>query len=84
MSRGKQLFALALFVFIALVAVGQFGHGGSGDPGGTKTAAYSTPTKGSVNDDLATTSKDVPVTQVGVNKLANETGHLRVSINFTW
>jgi ammonium transporter, Amt family len=83
-SRGKTLFALSLFVFIALIAVGQFGHGGSGDPGGTKTNAYSTPTKTSVNDSLATTSKDVPVSQVGVNQLANETGHLRVSINFTW
>src|SRR6266498_3337328 len=84
MSRGKQLFALALFVLSAPVALAPFGPGGSGDPGGTKTAAYSTPTKGSVNDDLATTSKDVPVTQVGVNKLANETGHLRISINFAW
>src|SRR5207344_1359630 len=27
---------------------------------------------------------DVPVSQVGLNQLANETGHLRVSINFTW
>src|SRR5262249_7276084 len=79
-----MLFALSLVVLVALIAVGQFGHGGNGDPGGTKTNAYSTPTKTSVNDSLGTTSKDVPVSQVGVNQLANETGHLRVSINFTW
>src|SRR6202008_3005699 len=32
----------------------------------------------------ATGSKNVPLSQVGINKLANETGHLRISINFTW
>src|SRR5436305_9073094 len=50
-------------------------------PGGTGT--------GSVTDFLGatggdTTVKDVPVSQVGINQLANEAGHLRVSINFTW
>src|SRR5262249_59638262 len=30
------------------------------------------------------TPKSVPVSQTGLNQLANETGHLRVSINFTW
>jgi Amt family ammonium transporter len=85
-SRGKMLFAMVLVVFVALIAAGQFGHGGNGDPGGTKTNAYSTPTKTSVNDTLgaATTPKNVPVSQTGINQLANETGHLRVSINFTW
>ena len=27
---------------------------------------------------------DVPLSQVGINDLANQTGHLGVSINFTW
>jgi ammonium transporter, Amt family len=83
-SRGKMLFALSLVVLVVLIAAGQFGHGGNGDPGGTKTNAYSTPTKDSVNDTLSTATKDVPVSQTGINQLANETGHLRVSINFTW
>ena len=26
----------------------------------------------------------VPASQVGINQLASEAGHLRVSINFTW
>src|SRR5262249_51984530 len=50
-----------------------------GDAGGTKT--------GNSSDFLsaqAITKKEVPVSQVGLNALANETGHLRVSINFTW
>jgi Amt family ammonium transporter len=85
-SRGKTLVAMTLVVFVALIAVNQFGHGGSGDPGGTKTGSYSTPTKTSVNDTLgaSTTPKNVPVSQTGINQLANEAGHLRVSINFTW
>src|SRR5262252_9788780 len=85
-SRGKMLFGLSLVVLVVLSAAGQFGHGGSGDPSGTKTGAYSTPTKTSVNDTLgaSTTPKSVPVSQTGLNQLANETGHLRVSINFTW
>ncbi len=81
MSRGKKLAALSLFTFIALVVVGaQWGHQG-GDPSGLKT--------GQLSDYLTATSagpgvKDVPVSQVGVNQLANEAGHLRVSINFAW
>ena len=31
-----------------------------------------------------TTSATVPLSQVGINKLANESGHLRVSVNFSW
>src|SRR5262249_50741256 len=33
---------------------------------------------------VGNTGADVPVSQVGINQLANEAGHLRVSINFTW
>jgi ammonium transporter, Amt family len=74
-SRGKKLLAMSVLAFIALVVVGQMHHGG--DPGGTTT--------GNVNDYLgATGAKSVSVSQVGANQLANETGHLRVSINMTW
>jgi ammonium transporter, Amt family len=74
-SRGKKLFLMTLVTFIALVAIGQFSH--HADPSGTKT--------GKVADYLAATgAKKVELTQPGINKLANETGHLRISINFTW
>ncbi|MGZ6978166.1 MAG: ammonium transporter, partial [Acidimicrobiia bacterium] len=69
---------MALVVFIALIAISQFSTH-KGDAGGTKT--------GNSSDFLsaqAITKKEVPVSQVGMNALANEAGHLRVSINFTW
>jgi ammonium transporter, Amt family len=75
MSRGKKLFLMSLVTLIALIAVGQLGH--HADPTGTKT--------GSVTDYLgATGAKKVDLSQSGINALANEAGHLRVSINFTW
>ncbi len=75
MSRGKKLFLMTLLTFVALVAISQFSH--HADPGGTKT--------GKVADYLtATGQKKVELSQAGVNKLANETGHLRISINFAW
>jgi len=74
-STGKKLVAMTLLTLIALIAVSQFNH--HADPGGTKTGATA--------DYLAASgAKDVQVSQDGMNKLANETGHLRVSINFTW
>jgi Amt family ammonium transporter len=72
---------MSVLTFIALVVVGAvWGHHG-GDAGGLKT--------GGVSDYLtaqgaAAGTKDVPVSQTGINQLANEAGHLRVSINFTW
>src|SRR5437764_6492055 len=79
MSKGRTLAALSLLTFIALVVVGShWGHKG-GDATGTAT--------GGITDYQAATgatSKEVPVSQAGINQLANETGHLRISINFTW
>ena len=78
MSNGKKFLALTLVVFVALIAVGQFASH-KGDAGGTQT--------GNSSDFLsaqAIAKKEVPVSQVGLNALANEAGHLRVSINFTW
>ena len=77
MFTWKKLAALSLFTFIVLIVVGgHFSHH-AGDPAGLATGATS---------DFLTASgaKEVPVSQVGVNALANEAGHLRVSINFTW
>ena len=72
---------MSVLTFIALVVVGAvWGHHG-GDAGGLKT--------GGISDYLTASgasagTKDVPVSQTGMNQLANEAGHLRVSINFTW
>jgi Amt family ammonium transporter len=74
-SRGKKLFAMTLITLIALLAVSQFSH--HADPTGSKTGATS--------DYLAQAGvKKVELSQVGINALANTTGHLAISINFTW
>jgi ammonium transporter, Amt family len=74
-SRGKKLVLMSLVTLIALIVVGQFSH--HADPTGTKT--------GNVADYLSSVGqKKVQLSQSGVNALANETGHLAISINFTW
>jgi ammonium transporter, Amt family len=74
-SRGKKLFAMTLMTLIALFVVSQFNH--HADPTGSKTGATA--------DYLAQAGvKKVELSQVGINALANTTGHLAVSINFTW
>jgi Amt family ammonium transporter len=74
-SRAKKVFLLALVTLVAMIVIGQVGH--HADPGGTKT--------GNVSDYLAATGQSkVTLSQQGINRLANETGHLRISINFTW
>src|SRR2546429_1140556 len=79
MSRGKKLVALALLTFIVLIVVGASYSGRHADPTGSTT--------GTVADVIASQGLNgdtVPPTQVGINALANETGHLHVAINFTW
>jgi len=79
LSKGKRLVALSLFTFIALVVIGAMFSGKGGDTTGAGT--------GTISDYLAAagrTGRDVPVSQVGINQLASETGHLRVAINFNW
>jgi len=74
-SRGKKLFLTSFLTLIALIAVGQFHH--NADPTGNKT--------GGTADFLAASGRaKVQLSQSGVNALANEVGHLHVSINFTW
>src|SRR2546423_1978283 len=72
---------MSLLTFIVLVVVGNRYSSHQGDAAGTKTGTISD-YQGVTGGDA--TSKDVPVSQVGINQLANETGHLRVSVNFTW
>ena len=75
MSRGKKLFAMTLMTLIALFVVSQFNH--HADPTGSKTGATA--------DYLAQAGvKKVELSQVGINALANTTGHLAISINFSW
>src|SRR5690242_10240404 len=71
---------MSFLTLIVLIAVGQFHH--TADPGGGSVAPYKT---GNVSDYLTATGQTkVPLSQAGINKLANEAGHLRISINFTW
>jgi ammonium transporter, Amt family len=80
LSSTKKFVALTLFAFIALVVVGAtLTH--HGDAAGTQT--------GGISDYLTATgapsgTSDVAVSQVGINQLASETGHLRIAINFSW
>ena len=82
MSSGRKFIALTLLTFIVLMVVGAAFSGKGGDAAGTQTgviADYVGSTGATVGDDGA-----VPLSQVGINQLANETGHLRISVNFTW
>ena len=73
----QKLVVLSLLTFIVLIFVGAHFSHHAGDPAGLNTGASS--------DFLAAQSqKTVEISQVGVNALANEAGHLHVSINFTW
>ncbi|HEV2310951.1 MAG TPA: ammonium transporter [Acidimicrobiia bacterium] len=76
MTTFQKLVAMTILTFIALFAVGHFSH--NADPTGSKTgvAADTTVIPGG--------QAKIPVSQVGLNKLSDETGHLAVSINFVW
>ncbi len=76
MSKGKKFVALSLLTFIVLIVAGaMWGHHGPADPTGPTFSGL-----GNYNN----AKPDVPLSQVGVNSLANQAGHLGVSINFTW
>ncbi len=76
MSKGKRFVALSLLTFIVIIVLGAvWGHHKPADPTGpgfTGLSNYPAPTE------------NVPVGQEGINQLATQTGHLGVSINFTW
>src|SRR5438270_9750850 len=62
--------------FIVIIVLGAvWGHHSPADPTG--------PTFNSLGN-FNNAKPDVPLSQVGVNSLANQAGHLGVSINFTW
>jgi len=73
---------VTLLTFIVLIAVGAAYSGHHGDAAGTAT--------GTVSDYIGSTgakaSADgtIPLSQQAINQLANETGHLRISVNFSW
>ena len=70
-----MLVTLSLLTLLALIVMGRLAH--PGDAAGTTT--------GGLRDFLgATGGNSVPLSQVGVNQLAQEAGHARVAINFTW
>lgn len=77
MTTFQKLVAMTVITFIALFAVSQFSH--RADPTGTKTGTHTS------NQVIpGGSSKTVPLSQAGINQLANDTGHLAVSINFVW
>ncbi len=79
MSNGKKLIALALATFIALIVVGAVWSGKGGDTTGAHTG-----TAADVIASQGLTGDTVPPSQVGINAVANEVGHVRVAVNFSW
>jgi Amt family ammonium transporter len=78
LSKGKKFVAITLLTFIALIVAGaMWGHHGS-DPTGTG----GTTALGSYQNLFGRST--VPASQVGVNQLATDTGHVAVGLNFTW
>ena len=79
MSRGKKFTALILLTFIAMIVAGaMWGHHSPADPTGANTVGQDT------YQHLFGDGKPVPVSQEGMNTLANQVGHVGVSVNFTW
>jgi Amt family ammonium transporter len=80
-SNRQKFIALTVLTFIALIVVGVATNHHGTDPAGLTTGSradfLASPTGGNA-------AKSVPVSQVGINQLANESGHLRVSLNFVW
>jgi Amt family ammonium transporter len=80
LTSKKRFIALTVLTFIVLIVVGAtMRH--HGDTTGANT--------GGLSDYLAATgapagTTDVPLSQVGINQLASQTGHLGVAINFVW
>jgi Amt family ammonium transporter len=75
-SKGKKFVALSLMTFIGLIVIGAlWGHHSPADPTGPGFNGLA---------NYPSTTANVPVSQAGVNELASQSGHLGVSINFTW
>ena len=80
MSNTKKFIALAVAAFIALVLVSQFSTS-KGDAGGSTTGTAAN-TALSANNKI--TDAKVPVSQVGLQQLADQAGEHTVAINMTW
>jgi Amt family ammonium transporter len=73
-SRTKRFISLSLMTFIVLIVIGAaWGHHSPGDTTGPAFTGLAQYPKGTA-----------AVSAVGVNQLATQTGHLAISINFTW
>src|SRR4029079_11432427 len=79
LSKGKKFVAITLLTFIALIVAGaMWGHHAPADPTGTgSTTAISSYQNLFGRETLAPS-------QVDLNKLATDTGHVGVGLNFTW
>jgi Amt family ammonium transporter len=76
LSKGKKFVAITLLTFIALIVAGaMWGHHAPADPTGPTFNGL-----GNFNN----AKPDVPLSQVGINNLANQTAHVGVSVNMTW
>jgi len=79
LSKGKKFVAITLLTFIALIVAGaMWGHHAPADPTGTGdttaiTSYQSIFTRGPISP-----------SQVSLNQLATDTGHVAVGLNFTW
>jgi Amt family ammonium transporter len=80
LSNRQKFIALSLMTFIALILIGTLTHH-HGDSAGLNTGGVSDFLGSSTGGNGATS---VPVSQVGINQLASETGHLHVAVNFVW
>ena len=68
---------MTLLTFIILIVLGAiWGHHSPGDTTG--------PSGSDLLSNYPKTSTNVPVTQVGINQLASNIGHVGVSVNFVW
>ncbi|HTN81980.1 MAG TPA: ammonium transporter [Acidimicrobiales bacterium] len=79
MSNGKKFILLAVLTFVALIVVGAMFSGKGGDTTGAHTG-----TTADVIASQGLTGDTVPPSQVGINAVANEAGHLHVAVNFSW
>jgi len=79
-SNTKKFIALAVAAFIALVLISQFTTK-KGDAGGSTTGTAAN-TALSANNKV--TDAKVPVSQIGLQQLADQAGEHTVAINMTW
>ena len=76
MSSGKKFVSMSLLTFIVIIVLGaMWGHHSPADTTGPAFNSLGNYPKVTTN---------LPVGQAGINALGSDTGHLGVSVNFTW